>query len=137
MGLVVDASVVLAWLLPDERSEAAQRIVEGFAHEPAQAPGLLGLEVANSLAQAGRRARIPVVLQRELLDAYLALPIALDATDGHAIARCAELARRHALSAYDAAYLELAARRRFALATFDAALARAARKEGITLAAST
>ncbi|MFO1200675.1 MAG: type II toxin-antitoxin system VapC family toxin [Burkholderiaceae bacterium] len=135
MGLVVDASVVLAWLLPDERSDAAQGIVEALAHEPAQAPGLLGLEVANALTQAGRRARIPVALQRELLDAYLALPIALDPTDGHAVARCAELARRHALSAYDAAYLELAARRRFALATFDTALARAARKEGIALVA--
>lgn len=136
MGLVVDASVVLAWLLPDERSEQAQRIVEALAHEPAQAPGLLGLEVANALTQAGRRARIPLALQRELLDAYLALPIAFDATDAGAIARCADLARRHALSAYDAAYLELAARRRLALATFDTALARAARKEGIAIADS-
>ena len=135
MGLVVDASVVLAWLLPDEHSGAAQHIVESFAHESAQAPGLLGLEVANALTQAGRRARIPVALQRELLDACLALPIALDPTDGHAVVRCGELARRHALSAYDAAYLELAARRRFALATFDTALARAARKEGIALVA--
>jgi len=135
MGLVVDASVVLAWLLPDERSDAAQGIVEALARLTAQAPGLLGLEVANALTQAGCRARIPVALQRELLDAYLALPIALDPTDGHAVARCAELARRHALSAYDAAYLELAARRRFALATFDTALARAARKEGIALVA--
>jgi predicted nucleic acid-binding protein len=43
------------------------------------------------------------------------------------------LARRHQLSFYDAAYLELAQRERIALATLDRALARAAVAEGVEL----
>ena len=43
------------------------------------------------------------------------------------------LARRHQLTVYDAAYLELARRDGLALATLDAALQRAARAEGVGL----
>ena len=43
------------------------------------------------------------------------------------------LARRHRLTVYDAAYLELALRERLELATLDAALAEAARREGIAV----
>jgi predicted nucleic acid-binding protein len=41
------------------------------------------------------------------------------------------LARRHRLTVYDAAYLELALREELPLATLDAALAEAARREGV------
>jgi predicted nucleic acid-binding protein len=41
--------------------------------------------------------------------------------------------RKHGLTAYDAAYLELAMRHRIALATADGALERAARAEGIEI----
>ena len=43
------------------------------------------------------------------------------------------LARRHRLTVYDAAYLELALRRGHPLATLDAALATAARAEAVRL----
>jgi predicted nucleic acid-binding protein len=43
------------------------------------------------------------------------------------------LARRHKLTAYDAAYLELALREGLALATLDAALIQAAKAEGVEL----
>jgi predicted nucleic acid-binding protein len=43
------------------------------------------------------------------------------------------LAVHHALSSYDAAYLELALRKGAALATLDAGLARAARDAGVEL----
>ena len=41
--------------------------------------------------------------------------------------------RRHALTIYDAQYLELALRRQIPLATFDQQLAGAARAEGLTV----
>jgi predicted nucleic acid-binding protein len=44
-----------------------------------------------------------------------------------------DLARRHQLTVYDAAYLELARRRSLLLATLDRHLARAAREEGVGL----
>jgi predicted nucleic acid-binding protein len=43
------------------------------------------------------------------------------------------LARRHRVTVYDAAYLELALREGLPLATLDAALADAARAEGVAL----
>ena len=43
------------------------------------------------------------------------------------------VARRHRLTVYDAAYLELALRERLDLATLDASLAEAARREGVTV----
>jgi predicted nucleic acid-binding protein len=45
------------------------------------------------------------------------------------------LARRHRLTVYDAAYLELALREGLALATLDTALAEAARAEGVSVLA--
>lgn len=45
----------------------------------------------------------------------------------------AGLTRTHRLTAYDAAYLELALRENVALATLDDALMRAARSEGVVL----
>jgi predicted nucleic acid-binding protein len=44
-----------------------------------------------------------------------------------------QLARRHRLTMYDAAYLELALRKGYPLATLDAALSIAARAEGVVL----
>ncbi|MGH9518032.1 MAG: type II toxin-antitoxin system VapC family toxin, partial [Terriglobales bacterium] len=46
------------------------------------------------------------------------------------------LARRHRLTVYDAAYLELALRTGFRLATLDRHLACAARAEGVPLLAN-
>jgi predicted nucleic acid-binding protein len=43
------------------------------------------------------------------------------------------LARRHKLSAFDAAYLELALRTGLALATLDASLAKAAAAGGVAI----
>jgi predicted nucleic acid-binding protein len=43
------------------------------------------------------------------------------------------LAKKHTLSAYDAAYLELAQRKGIGLATLDKHLANAARKAGVQI----
>jgi predicted nucleic acid-binding protein len=55
-----------------------------------------------------------------------------DIPDGTAVI---SLARRHRLTVYDAAHLELAQREGFDLATLDAELASAARAEGVMLVA--
>lgn len=54
------------------------------------------------------------------------------APDGDALLH---LARKHRLTAYDAAYLELALRAAAPLATLDDRLARAARAEGVLMVA--
>ena len=62
------------------------------------------------------------------------LPIAVDEeTKAHAFGNTLSLARDHNLSAYDAAYLELAMRRGLPLATLDDKLKAAAQAVGVPL----
>jgi predicted nucleic acid-binding protein len=66
------------------------------------------------------------------------LLIKIDAeTHTRASSRTAVLVRRHGLTLYKAAYLELAARRSLPLATFDGQLVRAAATEKVSLAMDT
>ena len=63
-----------------------------------------------------------------------ALPIAVDGKPRlHAVGNTLSLARDHNLSAYDAAYLELAMRRGLPLATLDDKLKTAALAAGVVL----
>ncbi len=135
MSFVLDASVVLAWLLPDETSEAAERIIGRLNQGSAQAPALLLQETANALLQAERRARIPATTTTELLSTLLTLPLLLDPVSPESLMRALALARAHTLSVYDAMYLDLAEQRGLPLATFDAQLARVAGERGIGLLA--
>ena len=105
MAFVLDASVVLAWLLPDERSEFAQRLIARAVHERPRAPSLLLLEVGNALLQAERRTRLRRASRLELMDAFTALPIALEPVAAETILRASELAASHSLTLYDACLL--------------------------------
>jgi hypothetical protein len=63
-----------------------------------------------------------------------ALPIVLDGETGNrVVADIVQLARNHQLSAYDAAYLELAIRRGLPLACLDCKLKMAAATAGVVL----
>lgn len=138
-GFVLDASVTLAWALAGEvRAEDARALVHRVADEAAIVPALWRLEVGNGLLMGERRGRI----RPERVDAVWRqlgeLPIEIDAeTNARAWNGTAALARRHGLTLYDAAYLELAARRSLPLATFDGQLARAAAAEKVPLAMDT
>ena len=61
----------------------------------------------------------------------LALGIAID--DDHDGSLLLDLARRHSLTIYDAAYLEVAVRRSLPLATLDQRLRAAAEAIGVTI----
>jgi predicted nucleic acid-binding protein len=136
-GFVLDASVALAWALPGEVGGAGASALMGrLVEEAAIVPTLWRLEVGNALLTAERRGRLRPERVGAAWRLLGDLPIELD-TETHARAwsGTAELARRHGLTLYDAAYLELAGRRALPLATFDALLARAAGAERVPLAA--
>ena len=102
--------------------------------ERATAPAIWPLEVANGLLQAERRGRITEAFRKQrLVDLGLLRVILDDETSRHAWQETSDLALRHGLSAYDAAYLELALRRALPLATLDKSLARAAERENVTV----
>jgi len=136
MAFVLDASVILAWMLPDEHSEGAERIVGRVTADQALAPSLLLLEVGNALLQAQRRRRITASMRSDLLGAFTALPVMLDPISAESMLRASEIAEAHALSLYDGAYIALATSRRCGLATFDRKLAQAAGVIGVPLVAA-
>ena len=132
MSFVLDSSVALAWLLPGERTDAADALADQLGSAAPAAPAIWPLEVANALLTARRRERITDRDADRMLDVLLSLPIDVDASPaGDALARVISIARRRGLTTYDAAYVELAQRRGWPLATLDARLAAACRLEGI------
>ncbi len=128
-GLVVDASVVVAWLFDDEAEPYADRVLDRLVEEGALAPQLWHLETRNALLTAERRGRLSMREVKERLDALKGLPIRTDVDPDLQFAF--DLARTHDLTIYDALYLELAKREDAELATLDAALGRAALAEGV------
>jgi predicted nucleic acid-binding protein len=134
MSLVVDASMTIAWLFRDERSEVPQAVLRTVAAEGALVPTIWRLEVANVLRNAVRRGRCDEGYATRSLRRLERLRIAIDTETGrHAWGATRELSREHNLTLYDAAYLELALRGRHTLATRDAALLRAGITVGLDL----
>lgn len=132
MSFVLDCSVTVAWLFEDEATPAIDALQDQLKEEVALVPGHWRLEVGNVLAQAERRKRLTRAQTSAHLELLDRLPIATDAeTDSRAFREILSVARTEGLTTYDAAYLELAARRGVPLATLDRALARAARRAGV------
>lgn len=133
MSCVVDASVLLALLLPDE-TEPAEAVVDMLVGGQAVVPPHCAAEVANGLLVAHRRGRITFEEMVAALADAAALRIGADARERFGLpAGTVDLALSHGLTIYDAAYLELALRSKFPLATFDADLREAAVREDISL----
>lgn len=130
---VVDASVILAWSLEDESSEAAESAVERLLAEGGLAPAHWPLEIANGLRSAERRGWIDEPSIRRLAARLAGLPVDIAPVELSTALGVIAAARRHDLSVYDAAYLDLADVRGLPLATVDDRLARACRAAGVPL----
>ena len=133
-GLVIDASSVLSWCFEDEGGPEADALIERVAAEGTAVPAVWPLEVANGLVMGERRARIKPAESVAFVAMLEGLPIVVDrATGARALHETMSLAREHRLSAYDAAYLELAMRLGLPLATGDRSLGAAAERTGVVL----
>jgi predicted nucleic acid-binding protein len=135
VSFVLDASAALAWVFertdPAEALEA-RSLLDRLRTDEAIVPELWHLEVLNALIVGCRRGFISTAKAIDFLNRLDGLPIR---THGASPAERREqlfsLAREHDLSAYDAAYLDLALRTRSALATFDRRLATARDNAGL------
>ena len=133
-NLVVDASVALAWCFPDEGSKEAERILAALKGLAILVPAVWPLEIANAILVGERRRRLkqPEIIRFVAL--LESLPISPDiGTVGKSVTDVLPFARAHDLSAYDAAYLELAIRHNCSLATFDTGLQKAAKRAGVKI----
>lgn len=134
MPFVLDASVALAWCFRDEQNAQAHRILRRLDDEPAVAPSIWLLEVANGLLLAQRRGRLSRAELSQVVGVFEDLPITSQEVNlEQALGSILELGDTHGLSAYDAAYLELAMRAGLPLATQDRALRAAAERVGVPL----
>lgn len=132
-SLVIDASFAIALVLPDE-AKPAGAMVALLENDGAVVPALWPLEVGNTLVVAERRRRIAAAALDRIANHLAALPIAIDDRPAmQSWIACIALAKRHRLTVYDAAYLELASRLRLPLATLDADLRKAAKAEGVAV----
>ena len=129
-GLVLDASVALAWALENQAASVREQTIAVGAVVPMIWP----LEVANALLVNERRQRITAADREIALRGLNVLPIEIDSeTITHAWDAIFEVAITHRLTIYDAAYLELAQRRGLPLASLDRALRAGATAAGIAL----
>jgi predicted nucleic acid-binding protein len=134
MPFVLDASMTMSWCFADESTPASQRVLDLLLDSYAEVPALWSFEVANVLAVNEKRQRLTKAASAEFLQKLSGLDIRIDrsfpAMDGKLLL---PLVWRYGLTAYDAAYLELAIRKGLPLATFDKELIAAAPLEGVKL----
>jgi len=130
MRWVADSSIALAFVLPDEHSGAAQRFFASSGQmEALWAPALWHYEIANVLALAMKKGRIDSSQFDAALEVIGAMPWRFHAAGEVChVRKIAATATRFGLTAYDAAYLDLAIDMQCGLATLDNALKLAAKK---------
>lgn len=135
MSVVVDASLIVALVVVDERQAAVQAHLEGWVKsgEDLHAPAVLPYEVANVLARLVFDGSLEADGIADTWSDLAALGVVLHsfdvAQDGPAIAATTtQLRRRHAT---DSAYIRLAQRLDTAVWTLDGPLARNAADVGL------
>jgi predicted nucleic acid-binding protein len=132
--IVIDASAAGAWVMPDEPSDAAQELyVHAMQPEAVfHAPLLWLWEMGNMLVMGALRERITDDHVDKGLALLGAARISFDPPPNvHRQAQIARLAKTHALTFYDASYLELVLRLNGQLASLDKKLISAAKSCGI------
>jgi predicted nucleic acid-binding protein len=134
-ALVLDASVTAAWLLPDERTPAAERAYARLRAGSfvAHAPELWLWECGNILVNGVRRGRVrpnDVIGLWNLLDS-VRTRVELTVPEPGQVRAALALAVDHGLSIYDAAYLWLASSLALPLLTHDARLRAAAEAQKV------
>lgn len=129
---VVDASSVGPLLLRDESANAVAEVVRSLARAECIVPAHWRFEVANMVLVAERAGRVDAETALADLSDFAKFAVEVDfASLGAAWDRTYDFARRHKLTIYDAAYLELADRLELILVSLDGQLLAAARAEGV------
>ncbi len=133
-GIVLDASVAVSWCFVDEVTDYAEAVLRALRNNTALVPAIWALEVSNAVlaAQQDKRVRPQEIhlfmdLLGELRIVEYTQPV------GHALRDVLPLAQEHGLTAYDASYLNLAARQGAPLASFDGKLQKACRAAGVEI----
>lgn len=120
IDFVVDASIILAWLLPDEREEMVNRIFASYRVKKSHiyAPKLLIYELMNGLKSAILRKRIDWLKAKRAIEVFKQMKFDLIDQGGEEVT-IVKLANKLNLSVYDAAYVVLAKKLKVKLMSLD------------------
>lgn len=132
---MLDASVTLAWLFPDESSPLADAVFRGLDEsDRAVVPAIWPLEIANTFWSAERRGRLTAAEIDRKVRALREMRIEVShQLSVWAYSHALPFAREFGLSVYDASYLRLAKDEGLPIATVDAALIEAAGLAGVVV----
>lgn len=126
VAFVVDNSVAIAWSLKSQATEYTERLLAEASHGLLHTAFIWPAEFANVINVIVRRGVISEERGFELVTFSRDFGFIVDGPPGSSALY--SLCREYSLSAYDAAYLELAMRLNIPLATRDDDLAKAAKK---------
>lgn len=133
-ALVLDCSITMAWCVESETSPLTEAALTAIAAQGGLVPGLWAIEVANVLRQHERRSILSSEKIQRFCNVLQKLPIQIEHHSlAQALGPVLDLSRKLNLSAYDAAYLELALRYRLPIATLDRPLQDAAKKMNVAV----
>ncbi|MGA2059400.1 MAG: type II toxin-antitoxin system VapC family toxin [Thermoguttaceae bacterium] len=131
---VLDCSIAMNWCFEDESQLIADHVLDRLFEDEALVPAVWLLEVVNILLVGERKGRITSAQASHFLAMLETLPILIDLPASlKTMDDIYSLAGTYQLSAYDAAYLELAMREKVVLATLDESLSAAAVKAGVSV----
>ncbi len=134
MPFVLDSSVALAWVLPDETNPTLDQLCDRLIVDIALVPPVWPLEIGNVLLVAVKRGRLTTKDVSHLITELRALPVEIDVgSTEQALEETLALAKKYNLTTYNASYLELAQRRTLPFATLATKLRKACVSAKITL----
>lgn len=119
------------WAFEDENHPDAALALARVRSDAARVPSLWWFELRNALLVNERRGRLTEAGTAGFLRDLGRLAVSIDRSPDETA--LLTLARRHRLTVYDAAYLELAQREGLPLASLDGALRNAATASGVPL----
>ena len=126
--MVLDASLALAYVMPDEASNAADALMERIQEEPVLAPTIWIYEVASGLRMGQVRKRLTAQMAQSVMTTLTELHIEFEHPDGHQLMK---LSHQTGLTVYDASYVALCLKHQLPLASVDPRLVQAANELGI------
>lgn len=133
VAFVVDNSVAVAWVYPRQATEYTERLLELSAGGTLHTAFIWPAEFTNAASVMVNRGLLSDELGKEMMSMVEKFGFVVDRAPVDS-SKLYQICRQYRLSAYDAAYLELAMRMDIPLATRDAELRKAAETLNLYLA---
>lgn len=115
---IIDSSFILAYLLPDEKSQNVQKLFDRLKQESIKlfAPCILPFEVFNGIQTTIMRKRVAPQLGKRLQEQFIKVNVkSLEIN----LMDTSLIAQKHLLTIYDASYIYLAEKLDIPLLTLD------------------